>query len=90
MFTMEESFYIKKLGRGRFLEQIVCTDYSKNVYSYVSNLRDPWKMQIFFPLDVSTVVLKVLKTLKALQQQYRQYFRLTPSSTKIWHLYICI
>ena len=38
---MKGSNYSRKLGRGRFLEQIVSADYVKNVYSNDCNLRDP-------------------------------------------------
>ena len=38
---MKGSNYFRKLGSGRFLEQIVSTDYVKHVYSIDSNLRDP-------------------------------------------------
>ena len=48
--------YIRKLGRGRFFEQIVCSDYVKNVYSNDSSYKDPRRKMIFVPLDVSTVV----------------------------------
>ena len=38
---MKGSNDIRKLGRGRFLEQIVSTDYEINVYSKDFNLKKP-------------------------------------------------
>ena len=49
---MKGSNYIKQLGRGRFLLQIVCTKCVEQVYSiHDSNLRDPWRIMIFFPVS---------------------------------------
>ena len=53
---MKRRNYTRKLGRGRFWEQIVSADHVKNIYSTTLTLEILEEYCFFVPLDVSTVV----------------------------------
>ena len=67
---MKGSNKMRKFGCIGFFEKIVSTDYVKNAYSNDSNLRDSWRIMIFSPLYVSTVVGKGRKA--SIADNYRQ------------------
>ena len=53
--------YIRKLGRGRFLEQIVSIDYVKNVYSLTKQNLEIFEEYSFFSCWMSLLLKERLK-----------------------------